>query len=186
MSFARNLALGLSLSLGLLIAAPQPLHAQDQSPRRARKYKAPPATSHIEVLVTKGYNGKPIQNAAVVFNPFKDGKDIGSLELKTDPEGKAIIDVIPTGSLVRIQVLADGFATFGQDFQIDEATRSIAVVMQRPREQISTYVDTHGEASHRAAGVQEPVHSDDQKAPTQPATTPAATKPTASAAGAQK
>ncbi len=57
---------------------------------RGRKYKAPPATSRIEVQVTKKFNGKPIPNAAVVFNPTKDGKDLGNLEVKTDPEGKAV------------------------------------------------------------------------------------------------
>ena len=31
--------------------------------------------------------------------------------IKTDPDGKAIIDVIPTGSLVRVQIIANGFAT---------------------------------------------------------------------------
>src|SRR6185312_4622400 len=82
---------------------------------RGRKYKAPPATSRIEVQVVKKFNGKPIPNAAVVFNPTKDGKDLGNLEVKTDPEGKAVVDIIPTGSTVRIQVIADGFATFGQD-----------------------------------------------------------------------
>src|SRR5665213_3385153 len=83
---------------------------------RGRKYKAPPPTAHIEVQVVKKYNGKPIPNAAVVFNPSRDGKDLGNLELKTDPEGKAAIDVIPIGSTVRVQVIADGFSTFAEDY----------------------------------------------------------------------
>ena len=33
-----------------------------------------------------------------------------------------MIDVIPTGSSVRIQVLADGFATFAEDYMVNEAT----------------------------------------------------------------
>jgi hypothetical protein len=37
--------------------------------QHGRKYKAPPETSHIEIRVTKKSNGKPIANAAVVFNP---------------------------------------------------------------------------------------------------------------------
>ena len=48
--------------------------------QHGRKYKAPPETSHIEIRVTKKSNGKPIANAAVVFNPTKDGKDEGNLE----------------------------------------------------------------------------------------------------------
>jgi len=106
--------------------------------------------------VTKKSNGKPIANAAVVFNPTKDGKDVGSLEVKTDPDGKAIIDVIPTGSLVRVQIIADGFATFADDYLVTEPSRQIDVVMLRPQEQISAYEDNQGKASARKAGVQEP------------------------------
>jgi hypothetical protein len=124
---------------------------------RGRKYKAPPPTSHIEVQVVKKYNGKPIPNAAVVFNPSRDGKDLGNLEVKTDPNGKAAIDVIPTGSTVRVQVIADGFATYGQDFVVDQPTKQIAVSMLRPQEQISAYKDNTGKLAERKPGVQEPI-----------------------------
>jgi hypothetical protein len=133
------------------------LFAQDSPTRRVRKYKPPPVTSKISVQVTKKFNGKPIANAAVVFNPYKDGKEIGNLEVKTDPEGKATIDIIPTGSLVRVQVIADGFATFAQEYQVDESSRDIAVEMLRPREQVSSYKENTGGASTRKPGVQEPV-----------------------------
>jgi hypothetical protein len=132
------------------------LLAQDSPVKRGRKYKPPPETSKITVQVTKKFNGKPIMNAAVIFNPYKDGKDIGNLEVKTDPEGKATIDIIPTGSLVRVQVIANGFATYAEDFQIDEPVRDIPIAMLRPQEQVSSYVDNTGKASSRKPGVQEP------------------------------
>ena len=154
--------------------------SQDEAPaRRGRKYKAPPETSHIEVLVTKKANGKPISNAAVVFNPSKDGKDEGSLEVKTDPEGKAIIDVIPTGSLVRVQIIANGYATFAEDYLIAEPTKQIAVTMLRPQEQISAYEENHGKSSGRKAGVQEPAKPTTPGTPSKPsAATPATTPST--------
>ena len=139
------------------LVAASSLLAQDSPTRRGRKYKPPPETSKITVQVTKKFNGKPIMNAAVIFNPFKDGKDIGNLEVKTDPEGKATIDIIPTGSLVRVQVIASGFATYAEDFQIDEPVRDIPVAMLRPQEQVSSYEDNSGKSSSRKAGVQEPV-----------------------------
>jgi hypothetical protein len=132
---------------------------QDSPARRGRKYKPPPDTSHIVVQVLKKANGKPIMNAAVVFNPTKDGKDIGSLEVKTDPDGKATIDVIPTGSVVRVQIIANGFATFAEDYQINEPSREILVSMVRPQEQVSSYEDNTGKASSRKAGVQEPIRA---------------------------
>src|SRR5260370_17921584 len=112
----------LQSALVLCIALALSLHAlaQDSPPRRARKYKPPPDTSHIVVQVLKKSTGKPIMNAAVVFNPSRDGKDLGSLEVKTDPDGKAIIDVIPTASLVRVQSIANGFATYAAAYKLDQ------------------------------------------------------------------
>ena len=147
-----------------------PALAQD-SAKRGRKYKAPPATSHIQVTVLKKFNGKPISNAAVVFDATLDGKDQGNLEVKTDPEGKATIDVIPTGSTVRVQVIATGFATFADEYIIAEPTRQIEVSMIRPQEQISAYQDNQGKNATRKPGVQEPIR------PTNPATKPATPAP---------
>ena len=166
----------------LLPLAPLCARAQDDSTtpeQHGRKYKAPPETSRIEVTVLKGFNQKPIMNAAVVFHPTKDGRDEGNLELKTDPEGKAVIDVIPTGSKVTIQVIADGFATFAQDYQVNEASRQIVISMIRPRAQVSAYIDTNGKPAELKPGVQEPIR------PTKPATPPTrSTTPASSAAPA--
>src|SRR5580658_9732973 len=95
-----------------VLASPVPVHlrAQDDDAKpekHGRKYKAPPETSRIEVTVLKGFNKKPIDGAHVIFHPVKDGVDEGNLEMKTHPDGKVLIDVIPTGSAVQIQVLAD-------------------------------------------------------------------------------
>jgi hypothetical protein len=145
--------------------------SQDAPVKRGRKYKAPPATSHIEVTVLKKLNGKPISNAAVIFDATMDGKDQGNLEVKTDPEGKASIDLIPTGSTVRIQVIATGFATFAESYEVPEPTRQISISMIRPQEQLSSYEDNQGKAATRKPGVQEPIR------PTKPATTPAKPAP---------
>lgn len=134
---------------------------------RGRKYKAPPPTSRIEVLVTKKFNGKPIPNAAVVFNPSKDGKDLGNLEVKTNPEGKAVVDIIPVGSTVRVQVIASGYSTFGQDYLIDADEKEISISMLRPQEQVSAYEDNTGKPADRKPGVQEPIRP---KSPVQSAT----------------
>jgi hypothetical protein len=155
-------ALVLFLSVAVLVLlCPAHARAQDQDnpkpEQHGRKYKAPPVTAHIEVTVVKGFNKKPIDGAHVVFHPVKDGVDEGNLEIKTHPDGKAAIDVIPIGSAVRIQVIADGFATFAEDYVISEPNREITISMIRPRAQISTYVDNSGKASEMQPGVQEPI-----------------------------
>jgi hypothetical protein len=151
------------VALLAMFASLIPLHARaqdDDNPKpekHGRKYKAPPETSHIEVMVIKGFNKKPIDGAHVVLHPVKDGVDEGNLEIKTHTDGKAVIDVIPTGSAVRIQVIADGFATFADDYTINEPSRQIVIAMIRPRAQISTYVDNEGKPSQLNPGVQEPI-----------------------------
>jgi len=167
--FFRYIGPGLLLCSTLALA-PMPLSAQDDPHiRRGRKYKAPAETSHIEVLVVKKSNGKPVVNAAVVFHPIDaEGKDQGNMEVKTDPEGKATLDVIPTGSNVRVQVIADGFATYARDFVVNEPSRQISVALLRPQEQVSAYEDNTGKASNRKPGVQEPVKPDTQKQPPPP------------------
>ena len=89
--------------------------------------------------------------------PTMDGKDQGNLEVKTDPDGKATIDVIPTGSTVRVQVIATGFATYAEDYRSERAHREISISMIRPQEQISSYEDNQGKAATRKPGVQEPI-----------------------------
>jgi hypothetical protein len=158
----RTLVLFVLASLAVFVSlAPMSLSAQDDGPqppeKHGRKYKAPPETSHIEVTVLKDFNKKPIDGAHVILHPVKDGKDEGNLEIKTHQDGKAIIDVIPTGSKVTIQVFADGFATFAQDYQINEASRQIVISVVRPRAQVSTYVDNQGKPAQMKPGVQEPV-----------------------------
>lgn len=122
-----------------LIAASLTAHAQDDSPSRGRKYKAPPATARIEVTILKDVNGKPIENAAVIFHPMVGEKDNGNMELKTNEDGKTIIDVLPIGDTVRLQVIARGFQTYGEDYKIDKAAMAIEIKMKRPGEQYSIY-----------------------------------------------
>src|ERR1700712_2300479 len=131
--------------------------ASAQTERHGRKYKAPPETSHLEILVVKDTNGKILENAAVIFHPTKDGDDEGNLEVKSGTDGKAFIDVIPTGSDVDIQVISSGYATYAGKIKLTDPSHSLTVRMKRPSEQVSTY--QQGSASDsRKAGVQEPAH----------------------------
>ncbi len=131
-SFLRLATLFLVVTTTLLLPA--------QQDRRGRKYKAPPETMKIDISVIRATNGKPIPNAAVIFHPINDkGKDQGAMELKTDLEGKTKLDVIPIGSTVRLQVIANGFQTFGNDYIANADAKSITIKMERPHSQYSIY-----------------------------------------------
>lgn len=113
----------------------------------AQKDKDEGPSSWIYFTVVKEDNGKPVRNAAVILHPVADtGKqERGGLELKTDPDGKTNIDGIPYGKL-RIQVLAHGFQTFGEDYDIDKSKTEIAIKLKRPQGQFSIY-DGHAQDS---------------------------------------
>ena len=105
---------------------------------RAQEVEGP--MSDLRFVVLKDNNGKPVRNAAVVLHPVgKTGKQSrGGLELKTDNDGRTNIDGIPYGPL-RVQVLAPGFQTFGEDYQIDKPELEITVKLKRPAGQYSSY-----------------------------------------------
>jgi hypothetical protein len=144
------------LRLSVLVAgfalAYSSLHAGAQdNPRRGRKYKVPPPSSRIEVTVVRDANGKPIEHAAVIFHPVEGDRDKGVLELKSNIDGKAVIDVIPIGDTVRLQVIAKGFQTYGQEFKIDKESMTMEIRMKRPGEQYSIYKDHSGTAKSEAS-----------------------------------
>jgi hypothetical protein len=111
--------------------------------------------SELRFVVVRDFNGKPVRNAAVVLHPVnrKGKQSRGGLELKTDNEGRTNIDGIPYG-LLRIQVLAPGFQTFGGDYDINKPQLEITVKLKKPGGQYSIY---------EKAG--DPKKADDKKPP---------------------
>ena len=144
----RKLAIGLATAV--LLAAPA--LAQDDM-------------ALLSFVVIRDYNGKPIRNASVVMHPVeKNGKQSkGGLQLKTDAEGKANFDGVPYGKL-RIQVLAQGFQTFGDDYAIDKPTMEITVKMKRPQGQYSIY-EEHPEQKKDEPQAQKPADNNSKDKP---------------------
>jgi len=99
-------------------------------------------TSWLYFSVIKDDNGKPVRNAAVILHPVdaKGKQQRGDLELKTDPDGKTNLDGIPYGPL-RVQVLAHGFQTYGEDFDVSKPKIEITIKLKRPQGQFSIYDD---------------------------------------------
>jgi hypothetical protein len=108
----------------------------------AQKDEAEEPTATLNFLVVKDDNGKPVRNAAVIMHPVNShGKQSrGGLELKTDAEGKSSFEGVPYGML-RVQVLASGFQTFGEDYEIDKAKIDFTIKLKRPQGQYSIYQD---------------------------------------------
>ena len=129
------LTAGAAAALGFF--AILPLHAQEEG--RGRKYKAPPPVSHLVITVLRAKNGKPVENAAVIFHTIHNGKDQGNMELKTNEDGIATLDLIPIGDQVQLQVFKQGFKTYGEDFVNVETSRTMTVELKPPSGQYSIY-----------------------------------------------
>jgi hypothetical protein len=108
----------------------------------------PGQAASLKFVVLKDDNGKPVRNAAVVLHPVGGGgkQSKGGLELKTDAEGKTESDGIPYGKL-RVQVLATGFQTFGEDYNIDQPAQEMVIRLKRPQGQYSIYEDHPSDSS---------------------------------------
>jgi len=116
-----------------LLVVPTLLVAGDQN-------KPSGQSSAIRFVVIKDDNGKPVRNAAVILHPVgRGGKQAkGGFELKTDAEGKTESDGIPYG-LLRVQVIAPGFQTFGNDYTVNQPEQNITIRLKRPQDQYTIY-----------------------------------------------
>ncbi len=76
----------------------------------------------------------------MVLHPVdrKGKQSPGGMELKTDNDGRTNIDGIPYGPL-RVQVVAPGFQTFGEDYEINKPELEITVKLKRPAGQYSPH-----------------------------------------------
>ena len=107
-----------------------------------KKKKDDTNVSSLKFSVVKATNGKPVQFAAVVLHPVdKDGnQDSGGVNLKTDMDGNTSFPGVPYGKL-RVQVIARGFQTYGEDFDINQPNQEIVIKLKPPASQYSIYGD---------------------------------------------
>jgi hypothetical protein len=112
----------------------------------AQRDKDEEPTAILSFLILKEDNGKPVRNAAVIMHPVTShGKqERGGLELKTDADGRTSFDGIPYGKL-RVQVLASGFQTFGEDYDVNQGKMDFTVKLKRPQGQYSIYEEHPGD-----------------------------------------
>jgi Carboxypeptidase regulatory-like domain len=96
-------------------------------------------------IVVKNNSGKPVDRASVVVR-FVEGHSVIKLgkavrttyELKTNEEGEAQIPSIPQGK-IRIQVIAKGYQTFGEIFDITDEEKTVNIALNPPQQQYSAH-----------------------------------------------
>ena len=120
----------LAILMLVLAAAALPASAGDKGKPNAK----------LKVTVLKAENGKPVANAAVVLHPVdkKGRQERGGVELKTNQEGECSYVGLPYGKL-RVQVIARGLQTFGDDYEIDQPAKEITIKLNPPQGQVTIY-----------------------------------------------
>lgn len=109
----------------------------------ASLHAAPPMTNlTVEV---KTLNGNAVDRAGVIVRfvkgraKMKLGKKIRtSWETRTNQQGTAKIPPIPQGQIL-VQVIAKGYQTFGQTFDVDEDQKTIEIKLNPPQAQYSSH-----------------------------------------------
>ncbi|MBC7924375.1 MAG: carboxypeptidase regulatory-like domain-containing protein [Bryobacteraceae bacterium] len=89
--------------------------------------------------------GKPVDRASVIVD-FVEGRSIVKLgrkimthwEVRTSQEGLAKLPALPQGKM-RVQVIAKGYQTFGQIYEVAEEDRTITVKLNPPQAQHSEH-----------------------------------------------
>jgi hypothetical protein len=121
-------------------------------------------TAVMSFIVLKDYNGKPVRNAAVIMHPVstRGKQERGGLELKTDADGRSSLDGIPYGKL-RVQVLAQGFQTYGADYEVNQPKLEVTIKLKRPQGQYSVYEDHPSEKKPEKKEEKEPPADPNQK-----------------------
>ncbi len=112
-----------------------------------RKYKPPPPTAQITVTVLRNDNDKPIANAAVIFHTLKGDKYTGDMELISNSNGKASLNLIPIGDRALLQIIANGYQTYGHIYKIDKAKMAMTIRLKLPQPEYSIYKNHNATAN---------------------------------------
>lgn len=91
--------------------------------------------SRVTIEVSGGENSTPVENASVYLKYVEERKlrkdKKVELNVKTNHDGTAHIPETPTGRVL-IQVVADGWKTYGRWYDITEAKQTIKVHLEKP------------------------------------------------------
>lgn len=93
------------------------------------------STTRVTIEVTGGEKDAPVENASVYLKYVEEHKlrkdRKYELNVKTNREGIAHVPDAPLGKVL-IQIVADGWKTYGKWYEITEAKEPIKIHLERP------------------------------------------------------
>ena len=124
--FFPRFALAATLALPVLLFA-----RQDQS----KKQQAPSPENRITIIVTGGDSEKPVENASVYVKTVEEHAVLKNkkfeVNVKTNQSGVAHVPDAPLGRVL-VQVVADGWKTYGHWYDVTDPKQTIKVHLERP------------------------------------------------------
>ena len=131
-----NLSNKIALTLAsLLLCFALGLHGQDKGTDTTGKSDSAAKDSRFTIVVTGGDDKKPVDSASVYVRfveEHKHGRDKKiEMNLKTNLSGVCHVPILPPGKFL-IQVIAEGWKTFGEYYDISETEQTIHVQLVRP------------------------------------------------------
>jgi hypothetical protein len=109
--------------------------AQDKSADAKGKAGSDTNDVRLTIVVTGGEDKKPVDSASVYVRyveEHKHGRDKKiEMNLKTNQSGICHVPVLPPGKFL-VQVIADGWKTYGEYYDVNETDQTINIALVRP------------------------------------------------------
>lgn len=126
---------GVVVVLAALLIIPAAVLAQNKSQEPESKADANSGMVRLTIKVTGGKEKKPVSNASV-YVKFVERRTLAKdkkieMDLKTDMRGLCRTPRIPPGKFL-IQVVAPGWNTFGQYYEVDQSKEMIPINLAPP------------------------------------------------------
>jgi hypothetical protein len=127
-----------SLLLAVCVVMAQHLAAQNSPAAASKPQTAPPASevpARITIEVTGGEKSVPVENASVYVkfieeHAIKKDKKL-EMNVKTSRDGIAHVPNAPMGRVL-VQVVAEGWKTYGRWLDITDPKQTIKVHLEKP------------------------------------------------------
>jgi|SRR5271156_2750819 hypothetical protein len=131
-----SLVMTLGLSMAVCAGAQQAQTPGDSGPppAAAKDQKPQALINRLTIEVTGGDAEKPVENASVYLKTIQQGKlkdKKFEVNVKTNMGGVAHVPDAPTGRVL-IQIVADGWKTYGHWYDVTDPKQTIKIHLERP------------------------------------------------------
>lgn len=124
--FGRMAALALLLPIAAVVQA---------DPQTKGKTEKQSGTTKLRIEVTAGEKNQPVENASVYVRYAQERKLAKDkkieMNLKTNRDGIVRTPDIPRGKVL-IQIIAEGWKTFGRWYDLEEGEQTIKIHLEKP------------------------------------------------------